>query len=203
MNPFPARLSARLAVTLVAGAALVLGACGDDGSDDTADGAGTPVTVLDTATPDTPDTASSDDTGTDTGSDTGTDTGSEPAQACGLLDLAAVDALLGTTGVTASTDTSLGLLDGCRWATAPTDAAALIVGYDPTMSFADIRDRACEGETPQPATGAHPEAVSCYGVVIAPAGTGVVLVSIEDGTYQWDDATQVDLATRAAADLLG
>lgn len=48
---------------------------------------------------------------------------------------------LGTSGVTTSIDTSLGLLDGCRWATALTDVAALVVGYDPTMPFADIRDR--------------------------------------------------------------
>ncbi|MFN8053675.1 MAG: hypothetical protein U0Q22_19735 [Acidimicrobiales bacterium] len=187
MNILSTRLSTRLAVTLVAGAALVLGACGDDGSDGTTDdGHDAPATtVIDAG---------------DAGDAAG---GIEPAQACGLLDLAAVDALLGTSGVAAHVDTSLGLLDGCRWATAPTDAAALIVAHDPTMSFADVRDRSCEGETPQPAPTAHPEAVSCYGTVIAPAGTGVVLVSIEDGTYQWDDATRLDLAVRAAADVLG
>lgn len=183
MRTFPTRL----AVTLVVGASLVLGACGDDGSDDSIDATTDTTAVVDTAAP-------------DAGAAAG---GIEPAQACGLLDTAAVDALLGTSGVTTSIDTSLGLLDGCRWATAPTDVAALVVGYDPTMPFADIRDRACDGETPQPAPDAHPEAVACYGLVIAPAGTGVVLVSIEDGSYQWDDATQVELAAQAAADILG
>ena len=44
----------------------------------------------------------------------------------GLLDPATVDAALGTSGVKTSPDTSLGLLDGCRWATAATDVPAVL-----------------------------------------------------------------------------
>lgn len=178
------RAGARLAVTFAAGAALLLGACGDD-----------------VATPDTAGTATADDgvapgTTPDAG---GAAAGIEPAEPCGLLDVATVDGWLGTSGVSASTDTSLGLM-GCRWATAPTDVPALFLGYDGQMAFEEVRDRACEGETPTPMPAAGPEAVACFGAVIARASTGVVIVSVEDMTGTFDEAAQLDIAATAAAD---
>jgi hypothetical protein len=163
----------RISLTLLAGAALLLGACGG-GDDDTS----APVTTV------TGSTAAPADAG-DAAGDAG---GIEPAQACGLLDPATVDAALGTSGVTTSADTSLGLFDGCRWATAATDVPAVLVGYDPTGDFDQVRGLACDGTTPEPVSGAGSDAVACYGAVVAPAGSGVILVSIDDPADRWDDA---------------
>jgi hypothetical protein len=161
----------------------LLGACSDDTTDHSSD-------IIDTT--DTIDTTGGPDAGA-----------SEPAQACGLLDPAAVDGWLGTTGVTGAQDTSLGLFDGCRWATAATDVPELLVGYGPTMEFEQVRDLACEGTTAEPATSAGADAVACFGAVVARAGEGVVLVSVEDSTGGLDEAAQLDIATRAAVAITG
>jgi hypothetical protein len=175
-----ARTGARLAATVAVGATLLLGACGGDDGDDAAS--------------DTPTASDAPDTPAVTGDAAGI----EPADACGLLDLAAVDGWLGTSGVSASTDTSLGLM-GCRWATAQTDVPALLLGYDGQIAFDETRDRACDGETPVAVPAAGDEAVACFGAVIAPAGTGVVIVSVDDSTGTFDDAAQLTIAAEAAA----
>lgn len=174
----------RFAAVLALGTTLLLGACTDDTASDAAEGADTPVTAA-PVSPDAPDTG-------------GDASGIEPAEPCGLLDAAAVDGWLGTSGVAASTDTSLGLM-GCRWATAPTDVPALLLGYDGLMDFAAVRDQACEGETPMPVPAAGPDAVACFGAVIAPAGTGVVIVDVEDHTGTFDESAQLGIAANAAA----
>lgn len=185
ITPVPAgRAGARLAVAFAAGAALLLGACGGGDGDATPDTADTATAVEDAAPGTAPDTG-------------GAAAGIEPAEPCGLLDLAVVDGWLGTSGVSASTDTSLGLM-GCRWATARTDVPALLLGYDGQMPFEEVRDRACEGETPTPMPAAGPDAVACFGAVIAPASTGVVIVSVEDMTGTFDEAAQLDIAAAAA-----
>ncbi len=176
----------RRAVPAIVGAAIVLAACGGGG--DSTDRADSGSEVVDTAGEDDP-TASAG--------------GIEPAAACGLLDASAVDALLGTSGVTTAVDASLGFYDGCRWATAPTDVPALIVGYDGTMAFEQARDLACSDTTPEPAAAAGADAVACFGAVIAPAGSGVVIVNVDDPTGGLDDAAQVDVAARAAAAIVG
>lgn len=178
----------RLATSLLIGAAVLLGACG---SDDAAD-ADRPTD--DPATETIPDAIP--DGGTDPGSGAA---GSDPASACGLFDVSTVDAMLGTSGVATSRDTSLGLYDGCRWATAPTDVPALVVGYDPTGDAATIRDLACDGDTAVDVAAAGPGAVVCFGTVIVPAPTGVILVSIDDPLDQWDDDTELGLAAAFAA----
>ncbi|MEZ5249677.1 MAG: hypothetical protein R2713_10825 [Ilumatobacteraceae bacterium] len=178
------RPTVRWAAALALGTTLLLGACSDDTATDTATDTDTPVTAA-ADSPDAPDTG-------------GDASGIEPAEPCGLLDAAAVDGWLGTSGVAASTDTSLGLM-GCRWATAPTDVPALLLGYDGLMDFAEVRDQACEGETPMPVPAAGPDAVACFGAVIAPAGTGVVIVDVEDHTGTFDESAQLGIAANAAA----
>ena len=168
----------RLCVPLLVGATLLLGACGGNDGDSAA---AAETVAGDTVAP----SATIDASGA---------AETEPAKACGLLDLTAVDAALGTSGVTTSLDTSLGLFDGCRWATARTDVPALLVGYDPILEFGKVRDLACDGTTPEPVPAAGADAVACFGVVVAPAGTGVILVSIDDQADQWDDATELNLA---------
>ena len=172
----------RLSLPLLVGATLLLGACGDSSED-----------IADTA-----NTVAVDTTAPVATVDIGDAAGTEPAKACGLFDAAAVDAALGTSGVTTSIDTSLGLFDGCRWATARTDVPALLIGYDPTADFEHVHDLACDGTTPVPVLAAGADSVACFGVVVAPAGTGVILVSIDDPGDQWNDAGELDLATRFA-----
>ncbi|MGD9997645.1 MAG: hypothetical protein AB7L17_05890 [Ilumatobacteraceae bacterium] len=176
----------RFALPLLVGASVLFGACGGD--DDTSDSV---ETVSDTGVPvmTAPDS-------TESPADAGDAGGIEPAQACGLLDASTVDAALGTSGVATSVDTSLGLFDGCRWATAATDVPALVLGYDPTMDFDHVRELACDGTTPEPVAAAGADAVACFGAVVAPAGTGVILTSIEDPTDQWDDAAELELAAQ-------
>ncbi|MBI5087754.1 MAG: hypothetical protein HZB15_02485, partial [Actinobacteria bacterium] len=177
----------RCALPLVVGAALFLGACGGDD---------------DTTAPDTsPDTTVVDSPADPT--DVGDAAGSEPAQACGLLDATMVDAALGTSGVTTSVDTSLGLFDGCRWATARTDVPAVVLGYGPTMDFDQVRGLACDGTTPAPLPAAGADAVACFGAVVAPAGSGVILVSIDDPADQWDDEGELALAVGLAITATG
>src|SRR5690606_32219692 len=87
ITPAPAgRAGARLAVVLAAGAALLLGACGGDDGDAAPGSADTATAVEDAPPGTTPDPA--DAAG-----------GIEPAEPCGLLDLAAVDGWLATSGV--------------------------------------------------------------------------------------------------------
>jgi hypothetical protein len=45
--------------------------------------------------------------------------------------------------------------------------------------------------------------VACFGAVVARAGEGVVLVSVEDSTGTLDEAAQLDIASRAAAAITG
>lgn len=181
----------RIALPLLAGATLLFGACGggDDAEADAVD------TVLDDTMPPAVTDTDQGDAPIETVGDAA---GTEPAKACGLLDTATVDSVLGTSGVTTSVDTSLGFFDGCRWATANTDVPALLIGYDPTADFQQIRDLACDGATPEPILALGVDSVACFGVVVAPAGTGVVMVSIDDPLDQWDDAGELDLATRFA-----
>lgn len=189
-NPTTLRTSRRrrLALPLLIGATVLLGACGSD------DPAATDRPADDPATETTPDVVAPD--GADPGSGAA---GSEPARACGLFDVSTVDAMLGTSGTTTSRDTSLGLYDGCRWATAPTDVPALVVGYDPTGDADTIRDLACDGDTAVDVAGAGTGAVVCFGTLIVPARTGVIMVSIDDPLDQWDDGTEVGLAAAFAA----
>jgi hypothetical protein len=185
----------RLALPFLLGASVLFAACGGDDDlnsqpVDTVEAVVTVDTVADPAGSDVPVT------------DAGNAAGTQPAQACGLLDSAAVDALLGTSGVTTSVDTSLGLYDGCRWATATTDVPALLLAYDDTMDFEQVRGLACDGTTAEPVAAVGADAVACFGAVVAPAGTGVIMVSIDDPTDQWDDAGEIDLAAQFAADAL-
>ena len=51
-----------------------------------------------------------------------------------------------------------------------------------------------DGTTPEPLPSAGADAVACFGAVVAPAGSGVILVSIDDPTDQWDDEGELALA---------
>ena len=196
-NPTTLRTSRRrrLALPLLIGATALLGACGSDDPAATDRPADDPTTetTSETASETTPDVAPD---GADPGSGAA---GSEPASACGLFDVSTVDAMFGTSGTTTSRDTSLGLYDGCRWATAATDVPALVVGYDPTGDADTIRDLACDGDIAVDVAAAGTGAVVCFGTVIVPAPTGVILVSIDDPLDQWDDDTELGLAAAFAA----
>ncbi|MCX6520651.1 MAG: hypothetical protein NTZ21_08305 [Actinobacteria bacterium] len=194
-NPTTTRTSLRrrLALPLLIGATVLLGACGSNDPAATDRPADDPTTE-DPTTETTPDVVAPD--GADPGSGAA---GSEPASACGLFDVSTVDAMLGTSGTTTSRDTSLGLYDGCRWATAPTDVPALVVGYDPTGDADTIRDLACDGDTAVDVAGAGTGSVVCFGTVIVPAPTGVIMVRIDDPLDQWDDDTELGLAAAFAA----
>ena len=189
-NPTTTRTSRRrrLALPLLIGATALLGACGSD------DPAATDQPADDPTTETTPDVVAPDGAAPGSGA-----AGSEPASACGLFDVSTVDAMFGTSGTTTSRDTSLGLYDGCRWATAPTDVPALVVGYDPTGDADTIRDLACDGDTAVDVAAAGTGAVVCFGTVIVPAPTGVIMVSIDDPLDQWDDDTELGLAAAFAA----
>lgn len=179
----PGRTRRALPLALGLGA-LLLTACGgdDEQSDDT-------VAVVD-------DTSVDTDAG-DTSDTTGDPDAAQPANSgltsCDLLTPAEVDSLLGTTGTTASLDTSLGLYDGCRYASAATDVPAVVLAYAIDMPFADISARACEGTEALAMPGVAADAVSCYDTIIAPAGTGVLMAHLEDPSDQFDAEAETAL----------
>jgi hypothetical protein len=203
-SPVPARTRRSRRLLLPAAAvmaALALAACGGDDENDTID---TDDTTTETPLPvDVDPGAEGGDTGGDDDASGDRIPGGVALDACVLLDPATVDTLLTTTGATASPDTSLGLADGCRYASADVDVPAVIVGYTDTIAFDEVRDLACDGadvvEVPTVAEGA----VECFGAVVAPANGGAILVAIEDPTDLYDDVTDSALTATAALAVLG
>lgn len=181
-------------------AALALAACGGDDENDTID---TGDTTTETPLPvDVDPGAEGGDTGSDDDASGDRIPGGVAIDACVLVDPSTVDTILTTTGNTASPDTSLGLAEGCRYASADVDVPALLIAYTDTIAFDEVRDLACDGadviDVPTVAEGA----VECFGAVVAPANGGAILVSIDDPTDLYDDVTDSALTATAALAVL-
>jgi hypothetical protein len=198
MSPRP-RTRHLVATSLALG--LLLAACGGDDDDD-AGAANGPATT------ETPATEASDAPATD--ATTVPEQGDEPVDvadgpvACTLLDPADVEALLGTPGVTAEPDTSLGAADGCAYAADPTDGPRVTLGYFADgPSYDEVVELACDGVEPVAVDAVGVPAVECYGTLTVDAGGAVLLVGHEDPSGSLDADEETALLAEIAALAVG
>lgn len=178
----PRRLARIGVLAAAAGLAVALAACGGDdssASDTSASGSDAPVTTVAASDSSATTLAGSDGPVTTVGTlphDTG-------LVACQLLDAPNVGELLGTPGVTAEPDTSLGAADGCRYSAARTDKPAVVLGSMPDTPYEKVKQLACDGFDPVTLDSGL---LQCGSAVIAQAGSGALMVSVEDPTGNLD-----------------